>query len=74
MEIRLIEESERDLAYWQNTHNSIILRRISELFASMEANPTTGIGKPEPLRHGLSGYWQDELTRQIELYIKLRKI
>lgn len=31
MEIRLIEESEKDLAYWQKKHNTKILKRISEL-------------------------------------------
>jgi toxin YoeB len=57
MEIRLIEESEKDFAYWKKSHNTIILKRIAELFASMEKTPTQGIGKPEPLRHNLSGYW-----------------
>jgi len=32
MEIRLIEESEKDLAYWKKSHNTIILKRIAELF------------------------------------------
>jgi toxin YoeB len=57
MEIRLIEESEKDLAYWEKSHNTIVLKRIAQLFASMENTPTEGIGKPEPLKHGLSGYW-----------------
>jgi len=70
MEIRLIEESEKDLAYWQKTHNSTILKRISELFTSMENYPTQGIGNPEPLKHKLSGYW----SRRIELFIGLTKI
>lgn len=71
MEIRLIEESERDLAYWQKTHNSIILKRIAELFASMEANPTIGIGKPEPLRHGLSGYWSRRIDKANRIVYKI---
>ena len=63
MEIRLIDESEKDLAYWQKTHNSIVLKRIAELFASMEEHPTQGIGKPEPLRYGLSGYWSRRIDK-----------
>jgi toxin YoeB len=63
MEIRLIEEADKDLAYWQKTHNSIILKRIAELFTSMENNPTQGIGNPEPLRHKLSGYWSRRIDK-----------
>jgi len=63
MEIRLIEESEKDLAYWQKTHNSTILKRISDLFTSMENNPTQGIGNPEPLKHKLSGYWSRRIDK-----------
>ncbi len=63
MEIRLIEESENDLAYWEKNHNSKILKRIAELFASMEKHPTNGIGKPEALKYNLSGYW----SRRIDM-------
>jgi Txe/YoeB family toxin of Txe-Axe toxin-antitoxin module len=40
MEIRLIEEAEKDLSYWEKTHNSKVLKRISELLTSMMENPT----------------------------------
>jgi len=71
MEIRLIEESEKDLAHWQKTHNSIILKRIAELFTSIEKNPTQGVGKPEPLRHGLSGYWSRRIDKTNRIVYKI---
>jgi toxin YoeB len=63
MEIRLIEEAEKDLSYWEKTYNSKVLKRISELLTSMLENPTTGIGKPEALRHNLSGYWSRRIDK-----------
>ena len=71
MEIRLIEESENDLAYWEKTHNSKVLKRISELLASIEANPTQGIGNPEPLKHKLSGYWSRRINKENRIVYKI---
>jgi len=71
MEIRLIEEADKDLAYWEKTHNSIILKRIAELFTSMENNPIQGIGNPEPLRHRLSGYWSRRIDKANRIVYKV---
>ena len=71
MEIRLIDESERDLAYWKKSHNTIVLKRIAKLFASMEKTPTQGIGKPEPLKHDLSGYWSRRIDRENRLVYRV---
>ncbi|MFI5139826.1 MAG: Txe/YoeB family addiction module toxin [Sphingobacteriales bacterium] len=71
MEIRLIEEADKDLAYWEKTHNSIILKRIAELLTSMENNPLQGIGNPEPLRHGLSGYWSRRIDKANRIVYKV---
>ncbi|HVW13398.1 MAG TPA: Txe/YoeB family addiction module toxin [Mucilaginibacter sp.] len=64
MEIRLIEEAEKDLSYWEKTYNSKVLKRISELLTSMLEDPTRGIGKPEALRHNLSGYWSRRIDKE----------
>ena len=42
--------------YWQTTDKKII-KRINLLIKDIQRNPTEGIGKPEPLKHGLSGYY-----------------
>ena len=73
MEIRLIDESEKDLAYWEKSHNTIILKRIAELFTSMEKNPTQGIGKPEPLKHDLSGYWSRRIDRENRIVYRVEQ-
>ncbi|MEO6849389.1 MAG: Txe/YoeB family addiction module toxin [Mucilaginibacter sp.] len=71
MEIRLIEEAEKDLSYWERNHHSRILKRISELFTSMLENPTKGIGKPETLKHNLSGYWSRRIDKENRIVYRI---
>ncbi|MBP3666112.1 MAG: Txe/YoeB family addiction module toxin [Clostridia bacterium] len=42
--------------YWQ-TRDKKILKRINQLLQDIERNGYNGIGKPEPLRGDLSGFW-----------------
>jgi len=51
----------QEYLYWQN-ENRQILKRINELIKDIERNGNTGIGKPEPLRHELSGFWSSRDT------------
>jgi toxin YoeB len=71
MEIRLIEESENDLAYWEKTHNLKVLKRISELLESIEHSPFQGIGNPEPLKYRLSGYWSRRINKENRIVYKI---
>jgi toxin YoeB len=41
--------------YWQKTDKSI-LKRINTLIKDIQRKPFTGTGKPEQLKHGLTGY------------------
>lgn len=54
-----------DYLYWQ-TQDRKTLKRINTLIADIKRSPFEGIGKPEPLRENLSGYWSrriDETNR-----------
>jgi toxin YoeB len=42
--------------YWQ-AQDKKTLKRINELLKDIDRNPFTGIGKPEPLKGRLQGYW-----------------
>ena len=50
-----------DYLFWQKTDKQI-LRRINNLIKDTIRNPFEGIGKPEPLKHALSGYWSRRIT------------
>lgn len=45
-----------DYVYWQ-TQDKKTLRRINALIKDCKRSPFDGIGKPEPLKYNLSGYW-----------------
>jgi toxin YoeB len=45
-----------DYLHWQ-IQDKKTLRRINKLLLDIERNGYNGIGKPEPLRHDLSGFW-----------------
>ena len=56
--------------YWQNTDKKM-LKRINLLINEIQRTPYEGIGKPEPLKHGLAGYWSrriDDEHRMVYQY------
>jgi len=55
-----------DYLYWQKTDKQI-LRRINELIKDCLRQPFTGIGKPEPLKDNLRGYWSRRITDEHRL-------
>ena len=50
------DEAWDDYLYWQDTDRSM-LRRINQLIKDIRRSPYEGIGKPEPLKHQLAGWW-----------------
>ena len=50
------QNGREDYAYWQ-TQDRKTLRRINQLLTDSLRDPFAGIGKPEPLKHILSGAW-----------------
>ncbi|MCL2790228.1 MAG: Txe/YoeB family addiction module toxin [Desulfobulbus sp.] len=50
------DEAWNDYLYWQGQDKKT-LKRINTLIIAALRQPFTGIGKPEPLRENLSGFW-----------------
>ena len=61
MKLIFSEKAWKDYLYWQRTDKKI-LKRINRLIRDIQGVPYEGIGKPEPLKHGLSGYWSRRVT------------
>jgi len=61
MQLIFSENAWEDYLYWQQTDRQM-LRRINLLIKEIQRQPFTGIGKPEPLKHGLSGYWSRRIN------------
>jgi toxin YoeB len=41
-----------------------MLERINKLIREMQREPFSGMGKPEPLKHALSGFWSRRITEE----------
>ena len=59
-----------DYLYWQKTDKKIV-RRINTLIKETTRTPFEGIGKPEPLKHALSGYWSRRITDEHRFVYKV---
>ena len=64
------ENGLEDLEWWHQ-HNSKMLKRIIKLSLETCKNPLSGIGKPEPLKFNLQGYWSRRILTDIVLFTLL---
>lgn len=59
-----------DYLYWQK-YDKKILKKINDLIKDIERNHYQGKGKPEPLKHGLSGYWSRRINSEHRIVYKI---
>lgn len=60
------DEAWEDYIYWQ-TQDKKTLKRINLLIKDIQRNHFTGIGKPEPLKDNLAGYWSRRIDEKNRL-------
>jgi toxin YoeB len=69
-EVFYTSQAQEDIAYWNHTDKRV-RERIERLIADIVSHPFTGIGKPEPLRHQLTGYWSRRITGEHRLVYRV---
>tara|TARA_R110002094_G_scaffold35321_1_gene47898 strand:- start:56 stop:310 length:255 start_codon:yes stop_codon:yes gene_type:complete len=71
--VRLIfaEKAWEDYLYWQRTDKKLV-KRINALIKDITREPFEGIGKPEPLKHALSGYWSRRINDEHRIVYKVQ--
>jgi toxin YoeB len=52
---------------WFQEHNRPLLKRINDLIKDAQRSPFRGLGKPEPLKGELSGYWSRRINAEHRL-------
>lgn len=72
MKLVFSENAWEDYLYWQRTDKKI-LRRINELIKDIQRNKYEGLGKPEPLRHNLSGYRSRRITSEHRIVYRIEE-
>jgi len=68
--ISFVQKSWEDYNNWQKEDKKIFLK-IQKLIKDTMRNPFGGLGKPEPLRNNLKGYWSKRITKEHRLVYKV---
>lgn len=61
-----------DYLYWQAADRKM-LQRINLLIRDIQRSPFDGVGKPERLKHALSGYWSRRLNDEHRIVYKVER-
>ena len=71
MKLVFAEQAWEDYLYWQKTDRKL-LARINGLIREIQREPFSGIGKPEPLKHALAGYWSRRIDDEHRIVYKVQ--
>ena len=72
MIISFVEKSWNDYNYWLDNDKKTF-KRLQRLIKETMRDPFGGIGKPEPLKNNLSGYWSKRITDEHRLVYKIEE-
>jgi toxin YoeB len=64
MQIDFSSKAKVDLNFWMKSGNKSLLKKIYSLIEDIQLHPFEGIGKPEPLKHNLLGYWSRRINQE----------
>ena len=70
MKLVSAEAAWQDYLYWQ-ANDKQMLERINKLVQEIQREPFVGIGKPEPLKHALSGFWSRRINDKHRIVYKV---
>lgn len=70
MKLIFAELAWQDYLYWQAQDKQTLLR-INKLIQEIQREPFVGIGKPEPLKHALSGFWSRRINDEHRIVYKV---
>jgi len=70
MKLIFAEQAWEDYRHWQKTDKKL-LERINLLIKDITRSPFEGIGKPEPLKNALSGYWSRRINDEHRIVYKI---
>lgn len=73
MKLIFAEEAWEDYLYWQK-QDKRVLERINKLIREMQREPFSGTGKPEALKHALSGYWSRRITDEHRIVYRVENV
>jgi toxin YoeB len=70
MKLIFSEQAWEDYLHWQKTDKKL-LQRINAIIKDISRSPFEGIGKPEPLKNALSGFWSRRINDEHRIVYKI---
>ena len=70
MKLIFAEPAWQDYLYWQAQDKQMV-QRINKLIQEIQRESFAGIGKPEPLKHALSGFWSRRINDEHRIVYKV---
>ena len=71
MKVVFSERAWDDYLHWQKADRKIV-HRINMLIGDIQRTPFQGIGKPEPLKHALAGYWSRRINDEHRIVYRIK--
>ena len=69
--VALSPQSRLELLAIHKHGNKALIKKIEKLFQELSEHPTTGTGKPEPLKGDHSGYWSRRLNKKDRIIYRI---
>lgn len=71
MKLVFAETAWNDYQHWLHTDRRM-LERINKLIQKVQREPFAGVGKPEPLKHALAGYWSRRINDEHRMVYRVQ--
>ena len=71
MEVKYLGTTLDDIDFWKKSGNKQIQKKISELIEDIKLHPETGLGKPEQLKYGYSGFWSRRIDNENRIIYRI---
>lgn len=70
MKLVFADEAWDDYLFWQKQDRKMV-DRINKLIQEVKRDPFSGVGKPEPLKHALAGFWSRRITDEHRMVYRI---
>jgi len=71
VEVIYSEKAQKDREFWKKSGNKSVMNKITALIEDILLHPFEGIGKPEQLKHELSGCWSRRINQEHRIIYKV---
>lgn len=72
MRLIFADQAWEDYLFWQKQDKRMV-ERINKLIQVTQREPFSGLGKPEALKHALSGFWSRRITDEHRMVYRVEK-